>query len=165
MTTAEKVKQQKNRLVKFCQELEFENEHIADNQNSVYFKKGSFRIRISNHFGLPDPKNISIVISSENPRQFIVSCSDSVFVLSSLADIKSFIKNAYRITNFAEQISKQKDEERIKKINELQTSINKYQSVNTRQNKSDLRNLVMCANLTNRQRNQIINQLENYGAI
>ena len=42
MTTAEKVKQQKNRLVKFCQELEFENEHIADNQNSVYFKKGTF---------------------------------------------------------------------------------------------------------------------------
>lgn len=165
MTTTEKVKQQRNRLVRFCQELEFENVHMADNQNSVYFKKGSLKIRISNHFGLPDPKLISIVISSEDPQQFIVSCSDSVFVLTSLAEIKSFIKNAYRITNFAENFSKQKDDERIKKINELQSTINKYQATETKQSKSDLKEMILMASLSDKQRKRILGELKCYGAI
>lgn len=165
MTTAEKVKQQRNRLVRFCQELNFESEHIADNKNSIYFKKGDFKIRISNHFGLPEPKIISIIVSSENHRQFIVSSSNSVFVLSSLAETKSFIKNAYRTVLIAENIAKQKDEERIKKINELQSTISKYQAANTAQNKSDLKEMILMANLSDKQRKRILGELKCYGAI
>lgn len=160
------VKQQIGRIISFCNSIGMDEEH-SETSNSVYFSFNNYKIRISDHFGLPNKKCISIVISSENPKQFIVSNSNNVFVLNGLSDVKKFIQNTCRISN----IFNQKDME-IRTTNiKLSSDNNKLLKENERlkkrisyyNNDDDISTFIYGLNITDKQKDSIIKQLKSFG--
>ena len=135
MRTSDKAKRQITLISKYCQTLDFDREHQAEDSNSVYFKKGIFKIRISDHFGVPNKNIISIVVSSEDCSKFIVSNTNRIFIIDSLHELKSFILSSYRLLDMADNIANQKNEEMLKKITAINNKYNQQISEASKKDK------------------------------
>lgn len=186
MTNKQKVLQQISRLKSFCESLDFECDTKSKTSNSVYFKKNDMRIRISDHFGFPNEKVISIVVCSENFRRFVLSCSDYVGELDSISEVKAFIKNYVRTVNILGNNVARRDAQIRTENNEMRRKINiltkelkkttKYNrmlnpsntkdgSSDSNDNKSNIVNFIINSNMTDKQKNSVLSQLKSFGAI